>query len=62
MVNLNTATAEELEALPHIGPVIAGRIVRLRRERDRFQRVDELREVLGIGAWRMERLLPLVRV
>jgi competence protein ComEA len=48
-VNLNLATAEELDALPGIGPVLAGRIVEWRTEHGRFTAFEELAEVSGIG-------------
>ncbi len=49
VVNLNTATAEQLDALPGIGGVIAQRIVGYRDAHGGFQSVDQLKEVPGIG-------------
>ncbi len=49
MVNLNTATAAELEALPGIGSKVAVRIVEYRREKGSFKKVEELMNVQGIG-------------
>lgn len=49
LVNLNTATAAELEALPGVGPVLAQRIVDYREAHGGFRTVDELRDVPGIG-------------
>ncbi|MEN3536599.1 helix-hairpin-helix domain-containing protein [Microbispora sp. ZYX-F-249] len=49
VVNLNTATAEQLDALPGIGGVIAQRIVDYRDAHGGFQSVDQLKEVPGIG-------------
>jgi competence protein ComEA len=60
-VDLNAATESELDALPGVGPVIAGRIVAWRREHGRFASVEELTEVSGIGDATLERLRPLVR-
>lgn len=61
-VDLNSATAEQLDALPGIGPVLAARIVQWRTDNGRFTSVDELSEVSGIGDSVMARLRPLVRV
>jgi competence protein ComEA len=58
----NTASAAELEALPGIGPVLARRIVEHRRAHGRFERLEDLLEVEGIGPKVLERLRPLVRV
>lgn len=59
-VNINTATAEELEALPGIGPAIAERIVTYREEHGGFYDVTELTEVSGIGEKTLQNLLPYV--
>ncbi|MCG3042558.1 helix-hairpin-helix domain-containing protein, partial [Streptomyces sp. S1A] len=48
-VSLNSATVEQLDTLPGIGPVIAQRIIDHRTERGGFSSVEELREVSGIG-------------
>ncbi|GBC92222.1 ComE operon protein 1 [bacterium HR15] len=61
-LDINRATAEELEQLPGIGPVLAARIVEYRRAHGRFQSVDELLEVRGIGPKRLEQLRPYVIV
>jgi len=49
LLDLNTATSEQLDALPGIGPVLAERIVEWRTEHGGFRSVDQLREVPGIG-------------
>ncbi|MFQ5889147.1 MAG: ComEA family DNA-binding protein [Gemmatimonadota bacterium] len=59
-VNLNRASAEELQALPGIGPVLAARILHLRASRGRLRAVEELLDVPGIGPRRLEVLRPLV--
>lgn len=61
-LDLNTATAEQLEAIPGIGPVLAQRIVDYRRANGRFQSVDDLLEVQGIGQKRLENMRPYVVV
>lgn len=49
LLNLNTATAAELESLPGVGPVLAARIVQYRDQHGGFRTVDELNDVPGIG-------------
>ena len=61
-VNLNTATVEQLDALPGVGPVTAAAIVAWRQAHGKFARVDQLGDVDGIGPARLERLRALVRV
>lgn len=48
-VNLNTADAEELDELPGIGEVLAGRILEYRAEHGPFRSVDDLKNIAGIG-------------
>ena len=48
-ININSASAEELEALPGIGPVLAKRIVQDREANGPFSTVDDLDRVKGIG-------------
>lgn len=61
-LDLNRATAEELQGLPGIGPVLAQRVVDQRTTHGPFHTVDDLREVKGIGKKRMDQLRPLVMV
>lgn len=60
LIDLNRATAEELQAIPGIGPVIAQRIVAYRDERGPFRRPEQLMEVPGVGEKTFERIAPLV--
>lgn len=60
LVNLNTATIEQLQELPSVGPVTAKAIVAWRDENGGFKEVAQLKEVTGIGARTYERLAPLV--
>lgn len=61
-LNLNTATAAQLEDLPGVGPVLAKRIVDWRTQHGRFTAVDELGEVSGIGEKIFGELAPRVTV
>lgn len=61
VVDLNRATAEELEQLPGIGPRKVDAILELRKRRP-FTRVTQLLEVKGIGKRTLERLRPWLRV
>ncbi|MFD5098051.1 helix-hairpin-helix domain-containing protein [Streptomyces albidochromogenes] len=60
-IGLNAATAEQLETLPGVGPVLAQHIIDYRTEHGGFRSVEELREVKGIGDRRFADLQPLVR-
>ncbi len=61
-VNLNTATAEQIENLPGIGPATARAIVEYRKQNGGFSSVDELIEVRGIGPKKLEQIRPFVTV
>jgi competence protein ComEA len=61
-VDLNTATVEQLDTLPGVGPVTAAAIVAWRDANGRFTSVDQLGDVDGIGPARLEKLRNLVHV
>ena len=61
-VNLNTATAEQLDTLPGVGPVTAQSILTWRTDNGRFTSVDELLEVKGVGDATLAELRELVTV
>jgi len=61
-VDLNRAGLADLDALPGIGPVLAGRIIRYRDRHGPFREPEELLAVTGIGPRLFERLRPLVCV
>lgn len=58
IVNVNTATQDELETIPGIGPLLAREIVRERP----YARVEELERVRGIGSYTLNSIRPYVRV
>lgn len=61
-LNLNTATQEQLELLPGVGPAMAQKILAARKAAGSFKSVEELDEIRGIGEKKMEALRPLVTV
>jgi competence protein ComEA len=62
VLDLNTSTAEQLDTLPGVGPVLAGRIVAWRTANGRFRSIEELGEVAGIGESILGQVRGLVRV
>jgi competence protein ComEA len=62
LININTATATELEELPGIGPSYAKGIIDYRTQNGPFVRVDDLDKVKGIGPKTLEKLRPLVTI
>jgi competence protein ComEA len=61
-VNLNTASAEELQRIPHIGEKLASKIIEHREVRGPFRRVEHLMLIQGISDKRFRKIRPLVRV
>lgn len=57
-LDLNSATAEQLDTLPGIGPALAERIVAYRAEHGPFAQVEQLNDVKGIGDKTLEKLRP----
>lgn len=62
LVDLNAATVEQLDTLPGVGPVTAASIIAWRDANGRFDSVDQLGDVDGIGPARLDKLRDLVRV
>jgi competence protein ComEA len=60
VVNINTASSEELQLLPRVGPALAGRIIEFREANGPFQTVDEILAVKGIGESSFEKLEPFI--
>jgi competence ComEA-like helix-hairpin-helix protein len=61
-INLNTATSEELQQVPGIGPVTADKILQMRKSYGAFKSVDDLRAVRGIGPKRLEKMRKYLTV
>jgi comEA protein len=61
-LDLNSATAEELQQLPGIGPSTAKAIVQFREKSGPFQRVEDLLVIHGISRARLEKLRPYVTI
>jgi competence protein ComEA len=61
-IDLNTSSVAQLDTLPGVGPVTAQHIVEWRSRNGRFVRVDQLREIDGIGERRFQQLRDLVTV
>jgi competence protein ComEA len=61
-VNLNTATAVDLQQLPGVGAKVAARIIEYRQARGPFKRIEELMNVQGIGEKSFLRLRPQLTV
>ncbi|MEU4197954.1 ComEA family DNA-binding protein [Kribbella sp. NPDC026611] len=61
-VNLNTATLDQLDALPGVGPVLAQRILDYRTQNGPFTTIDQLQEVPGVGPKKFDSLKPHVRL
>ena len=61
-ININSATAEQLQSLPGIGPSLADRIITYREENGRFRTVYELENVPGIGKNTLTDIIPYISV
>jgi competence protein ComEA len=61
-LNVNNASAEQLEALPGIGAAMAGRIIEYRQKHGPFKRLEDLMNVRGIGEKNFQKLKPLITV
>lgn len=59
-ININAADADELETLPRIGPVIAGRIIAYRKTHGNFSRLSDVDRVKGIGPATLRKIADLI--
>ncbi len=62
LLNINTASAEELQTLSGIGPQMSQKIIQHRKENGNFYSVDELTNVKGLGEKTLEKLKPFISV
>ncbi len=62
IINLNAATAEQLQTLPGIGPVLSARIITYREKNGGFTTIGELMNVSGIGEKKLEEIWDLVTI
>ena len=61
-INLNSATSEQLQQVPGIGPVTAEKILKMRKLHGPFKSVNELRAIKGIGPKRLAKMKPYLTV
>ena len=61
-VNINTATSEELQQVPGIGPATAEKILQMRKSYGAFKSVDDLLAIRGLGAKRLEKMRKYLTV
>jgi comEA protein len=61
-ININTATSDELQQVPGIGPVTADKILQMRKSYGAFKSVDDLLSIRGIGKKRLEKMRKYLTV
>lgn len=61
-ININTADAENLQALPGVGPAYAARIIDWRKENGKFTTIEQLLEIKGIGPARLNKIRELIEL
>ena len=61
-IDLNSASASELELLPQIGPVLSQRIILYRKTKGKFQKIEDLMKVSGIGSKTFEKIKDFITV
>lgn len=61
-VNINTATQTQLETLPGIGPSTAIKIITYRNEKGKFNKIEDIKEVNGIGENKYDKIKDLISI
>lgn len=61
-IDINTATTEQLQLIPGIGPSIADRIIEYRTENGGFKTIEEIQNVNGIGEKKFNEMKPYIKV
>lgn len=61
-ININTATQTQLETLPGIGPSTATKIIAHRKEKGKFTKIEDIKEVSGIGEAKFEKIKDYITV
>lgn len=61
-ININTATLEELQKLPSVGPKVAQRIIDFRKQNGSFKKIEEIMKVNGIGEKIFLRMKDMITV
>ncbi|HEX9698351.1 MAG TPA: helix-hairpin-helix domain-containing protein [Acidobacteriota bacterium] len=62
LIDINTATSEQLQRVPGIGETLARRIIEFRTEHGPFEKVDDLLNVQGIGTTSLDKMRPFLTV
>ncbi|TDI91897.1 MAG: helix-hairpin-helix domain-containing protein [Caldithrix sp.] len=62
LIDINSANEEELQLIPRIGPVLAQRIIRFRQKNGQFGRIEELKQVKGIGKATFKKIVPYISI
>ncbi len=61
-ININTATQEQLESLPGIGPATASKIISYRKEKGKFNKIEDIKEVSGIGDAKFDKMKDFITI
>ena len=62
LIDINSANEEELQIIPRIGPVLAKRIIQYRQKNGLFGRVEDLKQVKGIGKATFKKIVPYISI